>query len=108
MLSVRKQVKEQSTLFFFSIRIVVYSGKDHDPVECHYGSKKVMLSLIGYQFDRVVTEERRRLLGIVQGKFNIFSSGKSSMDYFFQLMFTNSYIAKYSINRKLWNKPKQC
>ena len=27
-----------------------------------------MLSLIGYQFDRVVTEERRRHLGIVQGK----------------------------------------
>ena len=26
-----------------------------------------MLSLIGYQFDRVITEERRRLLGIVQG-----------------------------------------
>jgi hypothetical protein len=51
---------------FFSVRIVVYSGKDHDPVECHYGSKKIMLSLIGYQFDRVITEERRRLLGIVQ------------------------------------------
>jgi hypothetical protein len=27
-----------------------------------------MLSLIGYQFDRVITEERRRLLGIVQGE----------------------------------------
>ncbi len=53
----------------FSVRIVVYSGKDHDPVECQYGSKKVMLSLIGYQFDRVITEERRRLLGIVQGQF---------------------------------------
>ena len=26
-----------------------------------------MLSLIGHQFDRVITEERRRLLGIVQG-----------------------------------------
>lgn len=26
-----------------------------------------MLSLIGYQFDRVITEERRRMLGIVQG-----------------------------------------
>ncbi len=29
---------------------------------------QIMLSLIGYQFDRVITEERRRLLGIVQGK----------------------------------------
>lgn len=54
-----------------SIRIVVYSGKDHDPVECHFGSRKIMLSLIGYQFDRVITEERRRLLGIVQGKSTI-------------------------------------
>ena len=26
-----------------------------------------MLSLIGYQFDRVIEEERRRLLGVVQG-----------------------------------------
>ncbi len=56
-------------IFFFSVRIVVYSGKDHDPVECQYGSKKIMLSLIGYQFDRVITEERRRLLGIVQGNY---------------------------------------
>jgi hypothetical protein len=56
-------------VFFVSVRIVVYSGKDHDPVECQYGSKKIMLSLIGYQFDRVITEERRRLLGIVQGQF---------------------------------------
>jgi hypothetical protein len=31
-----------------------------------------MLSLIGYQFDRVITEERRRLLGIVQGKYDLF------------------------------------
>ncbi len=73
MLSVCKEKnKEKSQIFFvlfsFSVRIVVYSGKDHDPVECHYGSKKIMLSLIGYQFDRVITEERRRLLGIVQGK----------------------------------------
>jgi hypothetical protein len=52
---------------FSSVRIVVYSGKDHDPVECQYGSKKILLSLIGYQFDRVIPEERRRLLGIVQG-----------------------------------------
>ncbi|UJR34162.1 hypothetical protein I4U23_021570 [Adineta vaga] len=50
----------------YRVRIVVYSGKDHSPVECQYGSKKIMLSLIGYQFDRVVTEERRRYLGIVQ------------------------------------------
>jgi hypothetical protein len=52
----------------FSVCIVVYSGKDHHPVECQYGSKKIMLSLIGYQFDRVIPEERRRLLGIVQGE----------------------------------------
>ncbi|CAF1185850.1 unnamed protein product [Adineta ricciae] len=50
----------------YRVRIVVYSGKDHSPVECQYGPKKIMLSLIGYQFDRVVTEERRRHLGIVQ------------------------------------------
>ncbi|CAF3554476.1 unnamed protein product [Rotaria sp. Silwood1] len=50
----------------YRVRIIVYSGKDHDPVECQYGSKTIMLSLIGYQFDRVITEERRRLLGIVQ------------------------------------------
>jgi hypothetical protein len=54
---------------FSSVRIVVYSGKDHDPVECQYGSKKILLSLIGYQFDRVIPEERRRLLGIVQGNY---------------------------------------
>ena len=51
----------------FSVRIIVYPGKDHVPVECQYGSRTIMLSLIGYQFDRVITEERRRLLGIVQG-----------------------------------------
>jgi len=50
----------------YRVCIIVYSGKDHDPVECQYGTKKIMLSLIGYQFDRVITEERRRLLGIVQ------------------------------------------
>ena len=50
-----------------SVCIIVYSCKYHDPVECQYGTKKIMLSLIGYQFDRVITEERRRLLGIVQG-----------------------------------------
>jgi len=50
----------------YRVTIVVYSGKDHEPVECRYGSKTILLSLIGYQFDRVITEERRRLLGIVQ------------------------------------------
>ncbi|CAF0726223.1 unnamed protein product [Adineta steineri] len=50
----------------YRVCIVVYSGKDHHPVECQYGSNKIMFSLIGYQFDRVITEERRRLLGIVQ------------------------------------------
>jgi hypothetical protein len=52
----------------FRVCIVVYSGKDHDPVQCQHGPRKIMLSLIGYQFDRVITEERRRLLGIVQGE----------------------------------------
>ncbi|CAF3616806.1 unnamed protein product [Rotaria socialis] len=50
----------------YRVHIIVYSGKDRDPVECQYGSRRIMLSLIGYQFDRVITEERRRLLGIVQ------------------------------------------
>lgn len=58
----------------FSVRIVVYSGKNHHPVECQYGSKTIMLSLIGYQFDRVITEERRRYLGIVQGENSLLHS----------------------------------
>lgn len=57
-----------NTIDRFSVTIIVYSGKDHEPVHCQYGSKQIMLSLIGYQFDRVITEERRRLLGIVQGR----------------------------------------
>lgn len=50
----------------YRARIIVFSGKDQEPVECQYGTRKIMLSLIGYQFDRVISEERRRLLGIVQ------------------------------------------
>lgn len=65
----RKKKENNLNSCFPSVCIVVYSGKNHEPVECRYGSKKIMLSLIGYQFDRVVTEERRRLLGIVQGYY---------------------------------------
>ena len=60
--------RQQRVPFFsLSVCIVVYCGKDHLPVECNYGSKTLMLSLIGYQFDRVIEEERRRLLGVAQG-----------------------------------------
>jgi hypothetical protein len=83
----------------FSVRIVVYSGKDHDPVECQYGSKKVMLSLIGYQFDRVITEERRRLLGIVQG--NYFNKQKIYLFCFFFV----AYVYKF-LYSEVFNQPK--
>lgn len=83
-----------------SVCIIVYSGKDHDPVECQYGTKKIMLSLIGYQFDRVITEERRRLLGIVQG---------ISIGFFFQMnsifFFYLAYVYKF-LYSEVFNQPK--
>ncbi len=44
-----------------------------------------MLSLIGYQFDRVITEERRRLLGIVQGNYFTKKKIQNKIFIFFSL-----------------------
>ena len=54
-------------ILLVNVSIIEYCGKGHLPVKCNYGSKAQMVSLISYQFDRVIEEELRWLLGIVQG-----------------------------------------